>query len=830
MNSMRVRKRGEAALAAAHLTQQIASITILMADPIAALASKLRDRYTLERELGRGGMATVFLARDLKHDRPVALKVLHADLAASLGAERFLAEIRTAARLQHPHILSVHDSGEANGLLWFTMPYVEGESLRARLARDKQLPLEDALRVVTEVADALEYAHQHGVIHRDIKPENILLGGGHALVADFGVARALADADGSSRLTESGIVVGTPQYMSPEQAAGDRELGPRTDIYSLGCVLYEMLAGEPPYTGATAQAILAKRLREPVPSVATLRQVPVPVELAVSRALARTPADRFSSAAQFARALHQITLPGTQTIRTVRISRNVLRATALMGGLLLLVGGYLAVSRFSTTPADNMNGSPGAGPEGIASAAVLPFTDMSATKDQEYFSDGLTEELITSLSQVPGLRVAARTSSFQFKAANADVREVGRKLAVGSVLEGSVRRSGDRLRVSAQLVSAKDGYQLWSESYDRSVADVFAVQEDIARAIVSALRVRLVGGADSTLATHPTTDLVAYDLYLKGRFAWNQRTEASIPEAAQYFEQATKRDPNFARAYAGLSDANLLLPSYASVSPAIAWPRARAAATRALALDSTLAEAYTSLAYGTMLYEWDWNRAEELFRRAIEEDSSYATAHHWYADYLAGRGRLDEALHEMRRAAELDPLSRIIGNEVGWILCLMHRPDEALVQGESMRRLDPNFAHTYFILGLAQIQKGQGREAVVSLQRAIDLSGFYSHISAALARAYAVAGDTAAAVDVLRDMERRSTNQYVAPFAFAVAHTALGHKTEAFKWLHKGIDQRDLFLPENFFDPLLDPLRSDPRYVEILPRMGLARSRSSASP
>ncbi len=801
-----------------------------MPDAISALTTALRDRYTIERELGCGGMATVLLARDLKHDRPVALKVLHGELAASLGAERFLAEIRTAARLQHPHILSVHDSGEVAGALWFTMPYVEGESLRGRLAREKQLPLEDALRVAIEVADALDYAHQHGVIHRDIKPENILLGGNHALVADFGVARALADAEGSARLTESGIVVGTPQYMSPEQAAGDRELGPRTDIYSLGCVLYEMLAGEPPYTGATAQAILAKRLREPVPSVTTLRQVPVPVELAVSRALARTPADRFGSAAELARALRPTMMVGTQPVRTLQGPRILLRGAALIGGLLLLAGGYLAVSRFSSTPGERVNSSAAAGPEGRASAAVLPFTDMSATKDQEYFSDGLTEELITSLSQVPGLRVAARTSSFQFKGTNADVREVGRKLAVGSVLEGSVRRSGDRLRVSAQLVSARDGYQLWADSYDRSLADVFAVQEDIARAIVSALKVRLVGGADSSLAAHPTTDLMAYDLYLKGRFAWNQRTEASIPEAAQYFEQATKRDPNFARAYAGLSDANLLLPSYASVSPAIAWPRAKAAATRALALDSTLAEAYTSLAYGTMLYEWDWKRAEELFRRGISEDSSYATAHHWYADFLAGRGRLDEALREMQRAAELDPLSRIIGNEVGWVLCLMHRPDEALAQGESMRRLDPNFAHTYFMLGLAQIQKGQGREAVVSLRRAIDLSGFYSHISAALAKAHAIAGDTAAAIQVLRDMERRSTKEYVAPFAFAIAHTGLGHKTDAFKWLQKGIAEHDLFLPENFFDPLLDPLRSDPRYPNVVRQMGLAPEQSSQSP
>jgi eukaryotic-like serine/threonine-protein kinase len=798
-----------------------------MPEPISALNTALRDRYTLERQLGRGGMATVFLARDQKHDRPVALKVLHPELGASLGSERFLAEIRTAARLQHPHILSVHDSGTANGLLWFTMPYVEGESLRARLIREKQLPLEDALRIVTEVADALEYAHQHGVIHRDIKPENILLGGGHALVADFGVARAVTDADGSARLTESGIVVGTPQYMSPEQAAGERELSARTDIYSLGCVLYELLTGEPPYTGATAQAILAKRLREPVPSVTTLRQVPVPIELAVSRALARTPADRFASASEFARALRPGVGMATEPTRMLSGSRRRGLAAAVAVGLLLLAGGYLAVSRLNSTPGESAHSLAAGGSAGLASAAVLPFTDMSATKDQEYFSDGLTEELITSLSQIPGLRVAARTSSFQFKGTNTDVRDVGRKLAVGSVLEGSVRRSGDRLRVSAQLVSAKDGYQLWSDSYDRSLADVFAVQEDIARAIVSALKVRLAGGADSSLASHPTTDLVAYDLYLKGRFAWNQRTEASVAEASRYFERSTKRDSNFARAYAGLADANLLLPSYASVSPAIAWPRAKAAALRAIALDSNLAEAYTSLAYGTMLYEWDWQRADELFRHALAKDSSYATAHHWYADYLAGRGRLDESLREMRRAAELDPLSRIIGDELGWVYYLQHRPDEAMGQLESMRRLDPTFAHTYFVLGMIHIQRGAGQEAIASLRHALDLSGFYSHIAAALCAAYARAGDTAAAIRTLHDLERHSKTEYVAPFAFAIAHAALGNKTEAFTWLRKGIAEHDLFLPENFFDPLLDPIRADPRYAEIARAMGLPASQAT---
>jgi tetratricopeptide (TPR) repeat protein len=325
----------------------------------------------------------------------------------------------------------------------------------------------------------------------------------------------------------------------------------------------------------------------------------------------------------------------------------------------------------------------------------------------------------------------------------------------------------------------------------------------------------------SELAASLGTQRFLSEIRTAARLQDHQRTGASLPEAVRYFEQATERDPNFARAYAGLADANLLLPSYASVSPGSAWPRAKAAAIRAVALDSTLAEARTSLAYGTMLYDWDWKRADELFRRAIAEDSSYATAHHWYADYLAGRGRLDEALHEMRRAAELDPLSRVIGDELGWVLYLMHRSDEALSHLETMRRLDPNFAHTYFMLGFVYLQKGESREAIASLKHALDLSGFYSQVSATLASAYASAGDTAAALRVLRDLEQRSTTQYVAPFALAMAHAGLGHKTEAFKWLHRGIQERDQYLPENFFDPLLDPLRSDARYGEVLKQMGL---------
>ena len=780
------------------------------------LQASLADRYRIERELGRGGMATVFLAHDLQHDRPVALKLLHPDLAMVLGPERFLREIRLCARLQHPHILAVHDSGSADGQLWFTMPYVEGETLRARLLREKQLPVDDALRITREVADALHHAHQHGVIHRDIKPENILLAGSHALVADFGIARGLVP-ESDERLTESGISLGTPQYMSPEQAVADRDVDQRTDVYSLGCVLYEMLAGEPPYTGATPQMVLAKRLSEPVPHLRVARDVPPSLERAVTRALARSPADRFATAAEFAAALEPERLaaaPGTgDTLATPRVRRSMGRPALVALTLLVAALGAVAVHRWL-------------GPERApprASAAVLPFVDLSPQKDQEYFSDGLTEELITSLSQVPGLRVAARTSSFQFKGRNADVHEIGRRLDVGSVLEGSVRKSGNRLRVSAQLINVTDGYQLWSESYDRDLADVFAVQEDVARSIVAALRVRLAPARDSALAVRPTADLEAYDLYLKGRFAWNQRTGPALQEAVRDLEQAVARDPTFARAWAALADAYLLVVPYAGGSPAETWRKAQDAAGRALALDSRSAEAYTSLAYGNTIYGWNWSAAEENFRRALAADPNYATGHHWYADFLAGRGRLAEAQAEIGRAHQLDPLALQIGTERGWISYLMHRSDEAASRIRQTLELDPNYAQARFRLGLVQTQQHRYPDAIASFKRSLDLGVFQPQGAAGLAFALAASGDRAGAMAVVRDLERRrSGKDLIPPFMIAAAYAGLGDATKGLDWLNRGIDEKDIYIPENFFDPLLDPLRKDPRFAQILERMNLA--------
>lgn len=764
-----------------------------------ALQAALAGRYVIERELGSGGMATVYLARDLKHRRFVALKVLSQALAASLGADRFLREIELAARLQHPHIVTVFDSGDAGGILWYTMPFVEGETLRARLQRERQLPLDEALRITIEAARALEFAHQHGVLHRDVKPENLLLNtDGSTMVADFGIARPSAD---TAPLTQSGVVVGTPAYMSPEQAIGERALDARSDVYSLGCVLYEMLAGEMPYTGPSAQAVLARRLSEPIPSLRSTRDVPIAIEQAVNRALARSPADRYTTAAEFARALQFADAPR---------ARPVLRRGVIAGAAVLVLAlGAAAALRFrggarTTTP---------------ASAAVLPFVDLSEGHDQEYFSDGLTEELITALSRVEGLRVAARTSSFQFKGRPVDVGEVGRRLHVGAVLEGSVRKSGDRVRITVQLVSTRDGYQLWSEAYDRELKDVFAVQEDIARAIISALAVKLGAHGNQTLRTRPTSDLEAYDLYLKGRFAWNQRTGLGMAQAVRYLEQAVARDSGFALAWAALADAYVLAIPYAGAPREVDWPKAQAAAARALALDSTVGEAHTALAYGTMIYDWNWPAADASFRRAIAVDPSYPTGRQWYGDFLWSQGRLREAMEQMREAQRLDPLSLVIGAELGQTYYLQHQYDSAEAQLRGTLQLDPNYAHSLYVMGMVYLQQHRYRDAVDALHRADQLAGFQEDLAGALASAYAKAGDRAVATRYLTELQRRVAAGQVGPFALALAYAGQGDLTRAFEYLDRAITVRDIFLPEDFFDPQLDPLRADPRFAAIEARM-----------
>jgi eukaryotic-like serine/threonine-protein kinase len=792
-----------------------------VADIAVQLRDALRDRYTIERELGRGGMATVYLARDLKHDRLVALKVLHLELAATLGPDRFLREIRTTARLEHPHILPVFDSGDANGLLWYTMPYVEGESLRDRLHREVQLPVEDAVRIAREVAEALDYAHRHGIVHRDIKPENVMLGEGHARVADFGVAWALESAGGSS-LTETGLAVGTPAYMSPEQASGGAVDG-RSDLYALGCVLYEMLAGEQPYCGRSAQAIIAKRFSDPVPRVGRLREgLPERLDQAVNKALARLPADRFQTAAELVRAL------ATGDGRTMGLPRRFGARTvlaALLGLLVVVTMGMLLWYRGHRAGALGAAVLLPGGGEDQASVAVLPFDNLSSDRENEYFSDGMTEELITTLGRVEGLRVAARASSFTFKGKPLDVREVSRKLNVAAVLDGSVRRAGRHLRVTAELVRASDGARLWAESYDRELRDVFAVQDDLARAIVGALTPRL--GARGPLAAGGgrTRDVEAYDLYLRGRFAWGRRTQEGFDEARRLYQQAIARDPGFAQAYAGLADIYLVRPNWTRASYAEVLPTAESLAVKALALDSTLAEAHATLGAVLANYHYDWAGAYREITRAIALNPSYPTAQRYLAVYyLMPRGRVEDALQAARKAVALDPLSTAMNALLGTLLSWAGHSDEAITLFQGLIRADPAFGqgNLYKELASVYLTTGRYREALGTYRQASSAGLLGPALSGGLGYTYGVTGNRQEALRVLRRMEAASSQSYVRPTEFAVVFLGLGQKDSAFAWYRRACEEHDYGLFSFPASPRTRSLRDDPRHDGILRCMNLA--------
>ena len=643
-----------------------------MADLPAQLQAGLADQYTLERELGRGGMATVFLAQDLKHRRPVALKVLLPDLAHSLGSDRFHREIEIAARLQHPHILTVLDSGENAGQFWFTMPYVEGESLRARLTRERQLPVEDALRIAREAAQALQYAHEHGVIHRDIKPENLLLTrDGNTLVSDFGIARALGG--GEEQLTQTGMSVGTPAYMSPEQAAGERTLDARTDIYSLAVVLYEMLAGEPPYTGPTAQAILARRFTEAPRALRTLREtIPDPIDQAVQKALARAPADRFSTAAQFAQALTlNLTTPtATPTIvppvvahppapsPIPPLSRGGRRR--IPAGLATLVIGFVLGLGVLFAWRRAHRGGEVVGPKHLA---VLPFENLGDSADA-YFADGMTDELRGKLAAVPGLEVVAGRSSNEYRRTTKSLPEIARDLGVEYVLVGKIRwekgQGASRVRVSPELIRVTPGAApttKWAQPFDAALTDVFQVQADIAGKVASALDVALGAGVPQTLAARPTTSPEAHDLYLRANEYFTHQNRADNQIAANLYERAVALDSGFALAWANLAQAHASAywqdwdPSPKRLA------LAQAAAERALALQPNLPEGHLAMGYYHYWGHRDYDRALAEFAITARSQPNNADVIEAVGYVQRRQAKWQDALASLKRGAELDPLS-----------------------------------------------------------------------------------------------------------------------------------------------------------------------------
>ena len=565
------------------------------------LTAVLGDRYRVERELGHGGMAVVFLAEDLKHHRRVAIKLLKPELSAVLGGERFLREIDIAATLQHPHILPLFDSGQAAGLLYYVMPFVEGESLRQRLEREQQLPIDSALRITREVGSALQYAHEQGVIHRDIKPENIMLCAGQAVVADFGIARAL-HAAGTEQLTQSGMVVGTPQYMSPEQAVGEMVDG-RSDQYSLACALYEMLIGEPPFTGPSSQAVIARHSLDPVPSLRVVRQtVPQAVEGAIRQAMAKLPVDRFPSMQRFLDALEspegaslRATTPVPLRSRSgPRAGRRV--AAALGAGLAVVAATWWLGAKRAENRASLASSL-------ITAVAVLPFQDLASSPDSTYLADGMTEGLVADLAQIGSLKVISRSSGAVAQGTARSLAQLATDLGVEAVVKGSIRRAGDTVRVSLGLLHAPDSAVIFVKDYQARLGELPDLQRQITVDITRSISARLKGTERSRLDARREVNQRAYEAYLRGRFHL-ERDE--LERARGLFEQATRIAPDWAPPYVGLANYYTSLPFSADVSPADVLPKARAALAQALQLDETLAEAHAANAYIRAYYEWDW--------------------------------------------------------------------------------------------------------------------------------------------------------------------------------------------------------------------------------
>jgi TolB-like protein/tRNA A-37 threonylcarbamoyl transferase component Bud32 len=612
-----------------------------MTEPFDRLSRALVDRYRLERELGQGGMATVYLAHDLKHDRKVAVKVLKPELAVVLGAERFLAEIKVTANLQHPNLLPLFDSGQADTFLYYVMPYVQGETLRARLERERQLPVDETVRLVTLLANALEYAHAQGVIHRDLKPENILLQSGQPMIADFGIALAVAQA-GGARITETGLSLGTPHYMSPEQAAGQREIDARSDQYALAAVTYEMLSGEPPHTGPTAQVIVARLMTEQVRSLRGTRPgVTLAVDRAVGRALAKTPADRFDTVAAFAAAL---TGPADAAPRASgrRAPRWLLLPAAGLAVVLALFG----LSRLRSGRAAG-GGEPG---DNLRVVAVLPFRNISHDTAQQYFSAGMTEEIATQLSRVAALRVLGRAATAQYDTAGDRLQRMARELGVGSVVDGSVRLAGDRVRIAVELTNVRTGQSLWAEQYDRQLSDLFAVQDDVAHKVTAALQATLTAAEAKRVAQVPTTNMAAYQLYLRA-LDLSPTRRAENASRAELLGQAIRMDSGFAAAYAQLAR-NFMFRS-------VAGERAYTdsgfiAARKAIALNPELADGWFALGdlQSVVLKLSDARRS---YLKALELNPSHDGAMADLANVYVALGRFEEALDWALRNLQLNP-------------------------------------------------------------------------------------------------------------------------------------------------------------------------------
>lgn len=780
-----------------------------MVDSAETLIGKAVGPYQILSMLGRGGMGVVYLAFDQELQRKVALKFLNDQLLSDKRrVARFKQEARAASALNHPNILTIHQIGQVEGRQFIATEFVEGGTLRQLINRNALNPIE-TLDIAIQIASALTAAHATDIVHRDIKPDNVMVRpDGYIKLLDFGLAKLIERSHTGSEAatlvnTEQGTILGTVSYMSPEQVRG-LETDARTDIWSLGVVLYEMLAGRPPFDDTTmSDAIAAILEREPLPLANHENRIPEKLRWIVTKALTKDREERY------------------QTVKGLRSDlRNLRQQLDFQTELArsTLVSSEVESNLSEPFPSATRKRSP----RSINSLAILPFDNESADANAEYLSDGITESIINNLSQLPKLRVMARSAVFRYKGRNIDPHEAGRQLSVRAVLTGRVRQVGDTLMIGTELTDIGNDAHLWGEHYQRKMSEIFKVQEEIAQEICEKLRLRLSGKEKKRLTRRHTEKSQAYQFYLKGRYFWNKRTRDGFEKAIEYFSQAIEKDRRYGLAYAGLADCYQLLGGFGGViSPKESMPRAKAAANKALEIDDALAEAHASLGRIALFHDWDWMSAEKEFKRALELNSNYATAHHWYGTCLRCMGRFDEAIAETRRALELDPLSLIIHVNLASHFYFARRYDEAIDQYSKTIEMDQNF-HIGHMIGFPYEQKGMYQEAIASFQTALRLSGADPQVLASLGHAYAVSGRTAEAQSILDQLNKLSEKRYVESYPIAVIHAGLGETDRAFEWLEKAYENRDELMLAIGLDPRLDQLRSDPRYTSLLKRMGLA--------
>jgi len=776
------------------------------------MIGKTISHYKIIEKLGEGGMGIVYKAEDTKLKRTVALKFLPAQsLPDEAERTRFVHEAQAAAALDHPNICTVYEIDETEGSTFIAMAYIDGPSLKDKIDTGP-IKIEEALHIAIQIAEGLQEAHEKGIVHRDIKSSNIMLSSkGQAKITDFGLAKLID----RTRLTKTGTTVGTIAYMSPEQTRG-ATVDHRTDIWSFSVLLYEMITGQLPFKGDYDQAVIYSIVNEePEPVTGVRTGVPMELERVVNKAMAKDPAERYQTFNDLLVDLRAIAR-GAESERKKRVhevKHSITKYTYLIISLIVIIILISLIGNdFLLTD----------GTVKIESIAVLPLENLSDDPTQEYFVDGMTDALIAELSQISALRVISRTSIMTYKGVRKPLPEIADELNVDVLIEGTVLRSGDQIRIAVKLLQAQPEKHLWAKDYRRDLKNILDLQEEVVRTIANEIKVNLTEDERERLTTARTITPEAFEAYLKGRYYWNKRTEQDFILAIEHFREAIDHQPDYALAYAGLADCYIFLGWHDFLPSPEVYPKARAAAEKALEIDETLSEAHTSLAFVRFIYDWKWLAAEREFMRAIELNPNYAIAHQWYAEYLGNMGRHDESLKSAERAMQLDPLSFSIMHNFAVNLFGARYYDQAIEQFQKILELDSNYIAAHWFLAYPYVQKGMYNEAIEEIHKAIELTGErYPPLVAWLGIAYSYAGKRNEAEKTIEELVEQSKQRYVAPCYIVFIYIGLRQHDKAFEWLQKAIDVRDDWLPGLKVTPMFDGLRTDPRFKALLKKMDL---------